>query len=89
MLLGAGLVTLLFVKLMYDMSANMAQMTGYVGSLSRDVSVMRVSMEQMSDDMAKMRETMQRMDANIQGMGSAVKQGGKLFEQWNPNQIMR
>jgi hypothetical protein len=89
MLLGGVLVALLFVKLMYDMSTNMAQMTGYVGSLSRDVSAMKVSMDKMSGDMAKMRETMEHMDTTIQGMGSPAKQGGKLFQQWNPGEMMR
>ena len=88
-LLGAGCVALVFVKLMYDMSANMARMTDYVGSLSQDVAAMRVSMERMTEDMAKMGVSMQRMDANIQNMGSAVQQGGKVFQQWNPTELMR
>jgi methyl-accepting chemotaxis protein len=87
--LGALIIALLFVKLMYDMSANMTQMTAHVGSLSQDVSDMRASVQRMSDDMAKMRESVQRMDANIQNMGSAVEQGGKMFQQWNPAEIMR
>jgi len=88
-LLGAACVALVLVKLMYDMNVNMARMTDYVGVLSRDVAAMRTNMEQMSGDMTKMRESMQRMDANIQSMGGAVKQGGKLFQQWNPKEMMR
>jgi hypothetical protein len=88
-LIAAGCVALVFVKLMYDMSANMARMTGYVGSLSQDVAAMRVSMGQMTEDMAKMRASMTHMDENIQNMGSAAQQGGKLFQQWNPNEMMR
>jgi hypothetical protein len=88
-LLGAAGLALVLVKLMYDMNVNMARMTDYVGVLSRDVAAMRTNMEQMSGDMTKMRESMQRMDANIQGMGSTVKQGGKLFQQWNPTEMMR
>ena len=88
-LLAAACVALVFVKLMYDMSTNMAQMTSYVGTLTQDVAAMRVSMERMTEDMAKMGASMQRMDTNIQNMGSAVQQGGKLFKQWNPTEIMR
>jgi hypothetical protein len=88
-LLGAACLALVFVKLMYDMSANMAKMTGYVGTLSQDVATMRVIMERMTEDMAGMRESMQRMDANIHAMGNTVKQGGKMFQQWNPTEIMR
>jgi methyl-accepting chemotaxis protein len=88
-LLGAACVALVFVKLMYDMNANMARMTGYVGSLSQDVAAMRVSMERMTEDMAKMGASMQSMDANMKNMGSAVQQGGKLFKQWNPTEMMR
>jgi hypothetical protein len=32
---------------------------------------------------------MQQMDKNIQGMGNAVQQGGKMFQQWNPTELMR
>lgn len=88
-LVGAGFIALMFVKLMYDMSRNMAKMTDYVGTLATEVSSMRDSMEVMSGDMSKMRASMESMDANIQGMGNAVRQGGKVFEQWDPTRIMR
>jgi hypothetical protein len=88
-LLGAACMALVFVKLMYDMSANMARMTGYVGTLSEDVAAMQVSVERMSEDMASMSASMQQMDKNIQGMGNAVQQGGKMFQQWNPTELMR
>ena len=87
--IGLVLAGLLMAKLMFDMNANMARMTGYVGTLSQDVAAMRTHMEQMSEDMTKMRESMQHMDANIQSMGGAVKQGGKMFQQWNPTEMMR
>ena len=89
LLICAGVVALVFVKLMYDMSSNMARMTGYVGTLAKDVSEMKVSMQGMAVDMAQMRESMQKMDANIQGMGNAVEQGGKVFQQWDPRSIMK
>ncbi|MEN8166136.1 MAG: hypothetical protein ABFR65_01505 [Pseudomonadota bacterium] len=89
MLLGATIIALLFVKLMYDMSTDMTRMVEHVGSLSQDVSAMRESMESMSSNMASMHESMRRIDENIQGMGNAVQQGGKAFQQWNPAEMMR
>ncbi|MEN8177885.1 MAG: hypothetical protein ABFS39_04630 [Pseudomonadota bacterium] len=89
MLICAGIVALVFVKLMYDMSTNMVRMTDHVGSLAKDVSAMNVSMNGIAEDMAQMRESMQRMDANIQEMGNAVKQGGKVFQQWDPARMMQ
>ena len=88
-LLCAGIILLLFVKLMYDMSANMARMTEYVGALAGDVSAMKASMDDMAEDMSKMSQSMQRIDASFQGMGSAAEQGGKIFKQWDPTQMMR
>ncbi len=82
MLLAGGIIALVFMKLMYDMTTNMARMTDYVGSLSEDVSAMRTSMETMS-------VSMQRMDRNIQAMGGAVKKGSETFKQWDPTQMMR
>jgi hypothetical protein len=46
-------------------------------------------MQGMAGDMAQMRESMQSMDAHIQGMGNAVEQGGKVFQQWDPRSIMK
>ena len=82
LLLAAGIIALVFVKLMYDMNSNMAKMTDYVGSLSRDVSTMRSSMEEMST-------SMKSIDKNIHAMGGAVEQGSQTFKQWNPTQMMR
>jgi methyl-accepting chemotaxis protein len=88
-LVCAAAIALLFVKLMYDMSANMAQMTNHVGSLSRDVSAMKNSMDSMSADMSKMSESVQRMDSNIQAMGDTFGKSTKTLQQWDPTQIMR
>ncbi len=88
-LIGAGIIFLLCVKLMYDMGSNMARMTDHVGSLARDVSDMKTSMNGMAEDMSQMRKSMQRIDANIQNMGSAVEKGGKVFQQWDPTQMMQ
>ena len=88
-LLGAGIIALVFVKLMYDMSTNMARMTEHVGVLAKDVTAMQVSVADMSANMQQMGLYMQSIDANIKGMGSAVEQGGKVFKQWDPTQMMR
>jgi methyl-accepting chemotaxis protein len=88
-LICAGIIVLVCVKFMYDMGANMARMTDHVGSLARDVSEMKSSMDGMAEDMAKMSESMQRIDVNIHGMGNAVQQGGKVFQQWDPARMMQ
>jgi len=85
----AGILALVFVKFMYDMSSNMARMTQHVGSLAQDVSEMQVSVQSMSGDMAQMRESIERMDSHIQSMGNAVEQGGKVFRQWDPTRMMQ
>lgn len=82
LLLAAGIIALVFVKLMYDMNSNMAKMTDYVGSLTKDVSTMRASMEEMNT-------SMKSIDKNIHAMGGAVEQGSQTFKQWNPAQMMR
>ncbi len=50
---------------------------------------MKSSMDGMAEDMAKMSESMQRIDVNIHGMGNAVQQGGKVFQQWDPARMMQ
>ena len=51
---GAGVVALLFVKLMFDMSRSMSEITGYVGTMSQDVREMQNSMRTMNDTMLRM-----------------------------------
>jgi methyl-accepting chemotaxis protein len=103
LLLGAAVIAMIFVKLMYDMNASVSEMAGHVGSLSRDVSAMKGSMEDMSTNMNKMRESMesmsgnmgkmsesmQRIDTSIQNVGSPVSQGAEQLQQWNPARMMR
>lgn len=81
-LLVGGVLSLVFVKLMYDMTTNMQRMTDYVGAMSQDVSVMRANMESMTG-------SIKSMDINIQSMGGAVKKGSETFNNWNPTQILR
>ena len=85
----AVIMALAFVKVMFDMNANMARMTDYVGALSKDVGAMKENMQSMSADIGLMQESMQRMESHMQSMGSAVEQGGKMFQQWDPSKMMR
>jgi hypothetical protein len=78
----AGVIALLFVKLMFDMSRTMREMTGYVGAISQDVSEMQNSMHTMN-------ESMLRMEKSIHGLGQAFSQGSKQFQQMNPSGMMQ
>jgi methyl-accepting chemotaxis protein len=78
----AGVIALLFVKLMFDMSRSMSEMTGYVGAISQDVS-------EMQNSMLTMNESMQRMEKSIHGLGQAFGQGSKQFQQMNPAGMMQ
>ena len=79
---GVGVIALLFVKLMFDMSRSMSEMTGYVGTMSQDVGEMQNSMRTMNDSML-------RMEKSIHGLGQAFGQGGKQFQQMNPAGMMQ
>ena len=78
----AGAIALLFVKLMFDISSSMREMTGYVGAMSQDVSEMQNSMHTMN-------ESMLRMEKSIHGLGQAFGQGSKQFQQMNPAGMMQ
>ena len=91
-IIGAALVALVFVKLMYDMSRNMTEMNGHIGSLSRDVAAMNVSVELMANNVAYMSQSMLRIEVNMQEMGQAITQGSEQFQQfqqWSPAEMMR
>ena len=78
----AGVIALLFVKLMFDMSSSMSEMTRYVGAISQDVSEMQNSMDSMN-------ESMLRMEQSIHGLGQTFSQGSKQFQQMNPAGMMQ
>ena len=78
----AGVIALLFLKLMFDMSRSMNEMTRYVGTMSHDVGEMQRSMRTMNDSML-------RMEQSIQVLGQAFSQGSKQFQQMNPTGIMQ
>jgi len=82
LLVGAGVVALLFVYLMFDMNRSMSEMTGYVGAISQDVSEMQNSMHTMN-------ESMLRMEKSIHGLGQAFSQGSKQLRQMNPAGMMQ
>ena len=78
----AGVIALLFVKLMFDMSRSMREMTGHVGAISQGVSEMQNSMQTMN-------ESMLRMETSIHDLGQAFSQGSKQFQQMNPAGMMQ
>ena len=78
----AGVIALLLLKLMFDMSRSMSEMTGYVGAISQDVS-------EMQNSMGSMNESMLRMEKSIHGLGQTFGQGSKQFQQINPAGMMQ
>lgn len=78
----AGFIALLFVKLMFDMSRSMSEMTGHVGAISQDASEMQNSMHTMNVSML-------RMEKSIHGLWKAFGQGSKQFQQMNPTGMMQ
>jgi uncharacterized protein YukE len=79
---AAGVIALVFVKLMFDISKSMNEMTGYVGVMSEDIG-------EIQDIMRAMNESMLRMEKSVQGMGQAFGQGSKQFQQMNPAGMMQ
>jgi methyl-accepting chemotaxis protein len=79
---GAGIIALLLLKLMFDISRSMHEMTAYVGAMSEDVREMQLTMHTMND-------SIQRMDKSVHGMGQAFNQGSKQFQQMSPAGMMQ
>ena len=79
---GAAIIALLFVKLMFDMSRSMSEMTGYVGAMSQDVGEMQKSMRTMNDSML-------RMEKSIHGLGRVFNQSSEQLQQMNPAGVMQ
>ena len=82
LLVSAGAIALVFVKLMYDMSRSMSEMTAYVSTISQDIN-------QMQQDMHVMNESMLRMEASMRGMGQAFSRGSEQFQQMSPGGMMQ
>ena len=81
-LIGAAVIALIFVKLMFDMSDSMEEMTGSIQHIAQNVS-------EMQRDMHSMNESMQRMERSIHGFGQAFSPAGQQFQQLNPNEMMQ
>jgi methyl-accepting chemotaxis protein len=79
---GAGVVALVFAKLMFDISSSMSEMTGHVGAISRNVGEMQNSMRTMNDSML-------RMEKSVHGLGQAFNQGSEQLQQMNPAGMMQ
>ena len=77
-----GVIALIFLALMFNMSRSMSEMTNYVGAISQDVSEMQNSIHTMN-------ESMMRMEQSIHGLGQAFSQGSKQFQQMNPAGMMQ
>ena len=82
LILAAGVIVLLFLKLMFDMSKSMGEMTVHVGAISKDVS-------EMQDSVRSMNESMQRMEQSIRGLGQTFSQGSQQLQQMNPAGMMQ
>ncbi|MGB5606043.1 MAG: hypothetical protein WBN51_05940 [Gammaproteobacteria bacterium] len=82
LILAAGVIVLLFLKLMFDMSKSMSEMTEHVGAISQDVS-------KMQDSVNNMNVSMQRMEKSIHSLGMAFSQGSQQLQQMNPAGMMQ
>jgi hypothetical protein len=78
----AGVIALFFVKLMFDMSRSMSEMTEYVSDISTDIS-------EMQSNINSMNESILRMETSIHGLGQTFGQGSKQFQQMNPTGMMQ
>ncbi|MGB5472466.1 MAG: hypothetical protein WBQ78_03190 [Gammaproteobacteria bacterium] len=82
LILATGVIALLFLKLMFDMSKSMGEMTEHVGAISQDVS-------EMQDSVRNMNESMQRMEQSIRGLGQTFSQGSQQLQKMNPAGMMQ
>ena len=80
--IGAAVIALIFLKLMFDINKSMTEMTSHVGAMSQDVGKMQDSIRTMNDSIV-------RMEESIHVMGQAFSQGTKQFQQMNPSGMMR
>lgn len=76
---------LLMVKLMHDMTAQMAVMTEQVGRMAEQVTQMNAHVQGMGGDMRGMRQSMERMSGIVQRGGQQLEQ----LEQLSPVEMMR
>ncbi len=82
LLVAMGVIALLFLKLMFDMSRSMNQLTDYIGAMTEDIQEMQSSMDTMNT-------SMQNMEKSITGMGQAFTRGSEQFQRMNPSSMMQ
>jgi len=94
LLAAAAFVFLL--KLMYDMSQSMGQMTRDISAMAADMHRMGGDMGALSEQVAGIRSDVGRMSADMGGMRDSVDRmsavihaGGKQIEQVNPMGVMQ
>ena len=73
------------VKLMHDMTGQMAMMAGQVARMAEQVAQMNGAVGAMGADMRGMRQSMERMSGIVQRGGQQLEQ----IEQLNPMEVMR
>jgi hypothetical protein len=91
-----GAAFLVMVKLMYDMTSHMGQMTGQVSAISADLGRMRGQMETLTGDVAGMRESVASlatdvsgMRAGVESMAGVVRSGSEQIEKLNPMDMLQ
>jgi uncharacterized protein YoxC len=73
------------VKLMHDMTAQIAVMTEHVGRMAEQVTQMNVNVAGMGTEVHGMRQSMERMSGIVQRGGQQLEQ----IEQLSPLEMMR
>ena len=73
------------VKLMHDMTAQIAVMAEHVGRMAEQVTQMNANVAGMGTEVHGMRQSMERMSGIVQRGGQQLEQ----IEQLNPMEVMR
>jgi hypothetical protein len=94
-----GAAFLFMVKLMYDMTLNMALMTQHVGAMATELVRMRAQMgtlvrqvagiEKSVGQVPTMAADVRGMRESMQGMAGVIDKGGQQIERLNPMEMMQ
>jgi hypothetical protein len=94
-----GAAFLLMVKLMYDMTVNMALMTQHVGAMATELVRMRGQMGKLVRQVAGIEKSVGQvptmaadvrgMRESIQEMAGVIDKGGRQIERLNPMEMMQ
>jgi hypothetical protein len=94
-----GAAFLFMVKLMYDMTVNMALMTQHVGAMATELVRMRGQMgtlvrqvagiEKSVGQVSAMAADVRGMRESMQGMAGVIDKGGWQIERLNPMEMMQ